>query len=83
MNIYLCSQNENSGYDTYDSFICAAKDEESARNILPDSDYPNGNEWGEEWANWCSSPAHVDVELIGVAGDGVKHGVILASFNAG
>ena len=79
MNIYLCSQNENTGWDTYDSFICAAKDEEAARNILPNP----REHWGEKYSFWCKSPTHVDVELIGVAGDDVKHGLILALFNAG
>lgn len=38
MNIYLVTQNSNNGYDTYDSFVCAAPDEETARRMWPNSD---------------------------------------------
>jgi len=38
MNIYLISQNVNDGYDTYDSAVVIAPDEDSARRIHP-SDY--------------------------------------------
>jgi len=73
MNLYLLSQDQNDDYDTYDSCIVAAADEESAKLITPGS-------WGY---SWCKSPEYVDVELIGKALEGTKEGVILASFNAG
>lgn len=79
LNLYLVSQTENNGYDTYDSFICAAESETSARAI-----HPNGpNNWGEFYPSWASSPDHVTVELIGTAPPGVAPGIIIASFNAG
>ena len=71
MNLYLISQNFNSGYDTHDSAVVAAKTEELAR--LTEVGYGG---------TWCS-PEHVQVQLIGKAVKGTKPGVILASFNAG
>ena len=79
MNIYLVSQNENSDYDTYDSFVCYASSEEEARNMLPDEYI----EWGEYGSSWCSHPDHALAEFIGVNKDSDKQEVILASFNAG
>ena len=35
MNLYLISQDENIGYDTYDSAVVAAKSEKDARTIHP------------------------------------------------
>lgn len=35
MNLYLLTQNDNTGYDTYDSAVVAAKDETQARSIHP------------------------------------------------
>jgi hypothetical protein len=79
VNLYLCSQNQNSGYDVYDSFICAANSADEAKNTLPNGGYV----WGGSYGTWCVSPDYVDVKLIGVATDNVEHGVVLASFNAG
>jgi hypothetical protein len=35
MNLYLVSQDINTGYDTYDSMIVSAESEIDARNIHP------------------------------------------------
>lgn len=80
MKLWLLSQDENTGYDTYDSVVVAAKSEEEARLILP-SEYQN---W-EDGCNysWVNDPKLVKVELIGTAVRGTKVGVVLASFNAG
>jgi hypothetical protein len=80
MKLYKISQTLNRGYDTYDSAIVCAKDEEEARNIHPedrDWDYPPYS------STWCNSPDQVTVELIGTAAPGTRQGVMLASFNAG
>lgn len=77
MNLYLISQNENDGYDTYDSLIVAANNEEEASTIHPDGS------WENPTMAWCSSPALVTVEYIGKAAPNVEKGLILASFNAG
>lgn len=81
--IYLISQNENTGWDTYDSAVVVAPDVKTAKRI-----HPMGLKWMDtSWENgmgdWCSSPAKVKVKYIGEADDRQKIGVICASFNAG
>lgn len=83
MNLYLLPQSDNTGYDTYDSCVVAAKNEDEARKMHPDGSTPV-----EKWptyvfADWAKHPDNVKVELIGRATKGTKAGVILASFNAG
>ena len=73
LKIYYCTQSQVNGYDTYDSCVVIAKDEESARNMNPGS-------WG---STWCRSPNDVQVELIGKAVPGQTEGVVISSFNAG
>lgn len=72
MNMYKISQEVNNEYDTYDSAVVSARNEEEARHMQP-SVYGTG---------WCE-PQHVTVELIGTAKRGTQAGLILASFNAG
>lgn len=79
MKLWLISQNENNGYDTYDSAVVAAETEELARITMP-SDY---EEFGREYGAWCSGPEMVKVELLGDAAPNITAGVICASFNAG
>jgi hypothetical protein len=76
MKLYLISQTEKRGYDTYDSAVVAANSEEEAVNIHP----ANYNHW--DIYSWCQ-PKDVKVELIGTAVEGTEKGVIAASFNAG
>lgn len=78
MNLYFISQKENNGYDTYDSAVVCAPDEEAARLI-----HPGGGNWGDTYGTWAFNPSGVKVELIGVADPSVKQGIVLASFNAG
>jgi len=78
MKLYVLTQNEATGYDTYDSVVVCAPDEETARTICPSSK----NHWDDSGA-WCKSPKSVSVEYIGEAAGHVKQGVVLASFNAG
>lgn len=83
MNLYLISQSFNNDYDTYDSAVVAAKNEEDAKQVYPGD--ANKPEDVERWRrmNWAS-PEHVDVTYIGTAKPGTKAGtVICASFNAG
>lgn len=75
MKLYLLTQGENNGYDTYDSMVVAAESEDAARKIHPTDD------WG--WAVWANTPEQVDVEYLGEAAVGTETGVICASFNAG
>lgn len=81
MKLYLISQSFNNGYDTYDSAVVAAKNEQEAQKLVPgfyadEKFYPDSGAW--------ASSEHVTVEYIGTAKPGTKAGtVICASFNAG
>lgn len=77
MNLYLLSQNEYTGYDTFDAVVVAAESEDDARTIHP----MKGNNWTSR--AWASSPDNVSVRRLGVAEKGIKRGVVLKSFNAG
>jgi hypothetical protein len=92
MNLYLLSQHESKGWDTYDCIVVAAESEEEARKICPSGMY----EWDNGWyyhsngrtlyrsrSDWANDIANISVKLIGVADPAVGRGVILASFNAG
>lgn len=79
MNLYLISQSKNLGYDSYDSAVVCAKDEEGARNTLPNEKMDSGDLRYE----WVSDLSQVEVKYIGKAGKGIEAGVICASFNAG
>ena len=82
MNIYLLTQNTVTGYDTYDSIVVSAKNEEDARML-----HPRGGKLKREnkypvWA-LLKDKGKINVELLGEAKEGTEEGVILASFNAG
>lgn len=95
MKLYLISQTEHNDYDTYDSAVVCAPNEETAAAINP----ANGKliiwemekaDWSdaEDWENaislkWCSSRAAVNVKYIGEAASDIEQGVICVSFNAG
>lgn len=78
MNLYLIYQTQNKGWDTYDSAVVCAPDEETARHINL-----NGSDESAFHGCWCSGPEYVHVVRIGVADSDVKPGVVCASFNAG
>lgn len=95
MNLYLISQESNTGYDTYDSAVVAAELEEEARLIHPDGHRTWDSE-KEDWFMTCNdgsrsydgrygtwaSAEQVKCELLGEALM-LNKGVVLASFNAG
>lgn len=81
MNIYKIEQSVNNGYDTYDSAVVAAPDEETARNIHPGGPaHSQDAEWGLDL--WAPSE-HVKVTFLGIAAGFIEPGVIVSSFNAG
>ena len=82
MKLFLISQKENSGYDTYESAVVAAPDEETARVLYPGNGLPI-SDWHDWRGDWATDPANVNVEYIGEALPGTTQGVICASFNAG
>lgn len=79
MKLWLLSQKDNTGYDTFDSCVVAAETEEDARTIHP----AEGQYKTWYWSEWANTPDSVQVKLIGEATPGAERGVILASFNAG
>ncbi len=78
MRLYLITQTEARGYDTYDSAVVAAPDAATARSI-----HPNGGNWEPFYSSWCRSPDKVTSEYLGEAVEGTQQGVICSSFNAG
>ena len=89
MNLYLLTQDEARGYDTYDSAVVAAETEEDARKIHPRA-WCRDELTGEWWRKpripdvWARHPDRVKAILIGVAVEGTEAGeVICASYNAG
>ena len=92
MNLYLLSQDESKGWDTYDSVVVAAENEEEARKICPSGTYEWDNGWYYEHpknrlyrsrSDWANDIANISVKLIGVADPTVGRGIIISSFNAG
>ena len=80
MNIYRISQDQNRGYDTYDSAMVIANNEDEARSIKP-----GGSSWDDIYGSWCRSPENVTVEFIGIVtnSDFFESQIICASFHAG
>lgn len=80
MNIYLLNQSERRGYDTYDSCVVVAENEEEARKIRPDL-----RKWGDygEYSAWANKLESVKVTLLGTAAENTTPGIICSSFNAG
>jgi hypothetical protein len=81
MNLYLISQTVNNDYDTYDSAVVCAENEEDAKMI-----HPGGEEgWSSHrkfYNPWCAVE-EVRCKLIGSAMDDQERGVVCASFNGG
>ena len=93
--LYLIQTNEEyTGYDTYDSAVVCANSEAEAKCIHPDGDYIFINERfvskkskyvapSGYFSGWIH-PKDVQVTFIGVAARGMQPGtVVCASFNAG
>lgn len=82
MNLYHISQDEVDGWDTYDSAVVCAADEDAARNMHPHDGSPlKDTKYASD--TWCASPEFVTVKFLGAAAPGVGEGVVCASFNAG
>jgi hypothetical protein len=84
MNIYLISQRERTGYNTFDSAVMIAPDEETARRMNPSNGkIMEKRDWESVFRSWASSPDFVEVELIGQAASDRPQGVVCSSFNEG
>lgn len=88
MNLYLLTQRENTGYDTFDSIVVAAENEGDAVAISPYGDIygnPGKHSWSswDHSSSWATKPDNVTCQLIGTAAPGITSGVVISSFNAG
>jgi hypothetical protein len=78
MYLWKISQDENTGYDTFNAAIVAAETEFDARRV-----HPSGCSLTDgDPSVWVESPSFVRCELIGTAVSNIPE-VILASFRAG
>lgn len=80
MNLYYLSQDDRTYWDTYDSCIVCAENEEEAKKI-----HPNGSIFDEteKLKSWADSLETIGCTKIGIAENNVDKGVVIASFNAG
>lgn len=76
MKLYEIHQSVNNSYDTYDSAIVCAENEEEAKAI-----HPSGID-SCSLNCWCGIK-DIKVDYIGEAKEGLQKGVVCASFNAG
>lgn len=90
MKLWRISQEENCGFDSYDSAVVAAETEQEAKLMHPDGDsvigFPDSDpyrSWVSDSESWVSDSELVTCEYLGDAKDGTPSGVICASFNAG
>lgn len=95
LKLWLIEQEENGGYDTYDSAVVAAITEADAKRIHPSGqanknwrDDMEGSEehgsWQYPYTTWASRPDNVKATVIGDAHASVAAGdVLCSSFNAG
>ena len=84
MKLYLLSQSENNGYDTYDSCVVCAENEDEAKSITPNfSEKGKAFEPSDPYGVWAYSLEGVKCKYIGEASDDLSKGVVIASFNAG
>ena len=77
MKIYKIYQDINNKYDTYDSFIVCAEDEEDAKVII------TLDKEDDLYGSWVKDVKDIQVEYLGEAKEGLERGELLASFNAG
>ena len=80
MKLYLLSQNDVRGYDTYDSMVVCAESAETAIQIHPRGEWHNGMFRDN---SWCQDPSDVTVEYLGEASDQVRPGIVCSSYHAG
>lgn len=90
--LWRLSQDVNSGYDTYDSCVVTAVDEESAKRIHPSTYAARYDEQSRTWlyrggdtfdnSDWATHPDQVLAVRIGVSTDRPGR-VLCSSFNAG
>ncbi len=85
MNLYLLTQDYINDYDTYDSVVVAAPNEDEAKEMHPSGGLLSDHD--DQWPSWAPDSSHVTVTYLGkgesLNGEPLTKRVILASFNAG
>lgn len=95
MNLYLVTQDINNNYDTYDSMVVAAQNEELASKLHPRPeyyiwDYANNKGWcwlnkdnvpsePTEYQDDWALPSQVKVKFIGIASADIAEGSIICA----
>lgn len=90
-NLYLISQEENTGHDTFDSAVVVAETEDEAKDMNPSCLgeysylYTHFIQWDLQRAHgeWATKRENVNVKFLGEATALGFTGVVCASFNAG
>lgn len=76
--IYKVEQSVNTGFDTFDSFVCCALSFDDAMNMTP-----TGSTLSTDVTEtWTDDLAAINVVEIGTANEDTEIGVILGSYNA-
>ena len=84
--IYLISQTERKGYDTYDSAVVCAPSREIAEDMHPDGDgtiIDSQGCWADDCYSWTTTNIGVSAKCLGLAASGIERGFLCKSFNAG
>ena len=83
LKIYLLEQDYVHGYDTYDSIVVIAYDENDAKLISPYSKMIDDKT--DQYMSWVGKDNidKIKVTYLGIAKEGSERGLVLASFNAG
>ncbi len=83
MNLYRIAQEANNDYDTYDSAVVVAVDEENAREMDPSGGVMDWTKIRHR-SDWASQRDQVTVEYLGVADARYTEPcVVCASYHAG
>lgn len=82
MKLFKIWQEVNLNYNNYDSAVVCANSEDEARKIHPYEGEPDSEGEFEE-SDWANNISEVNVEYLGEAKEGMKQGIICASYNEG
>lgn len=78
LKLYLLTQTDASGYDTYSAAVVCARSSAAAKRIHPSP----SSLWESD--SWAKSPSRVSADFLGYAAGPSREGeVICASFHAG
>ena len=82
MRLWLITQEENTGYETYSQAVVSAHSRYKAARIHPNGITLIGTKGCDEEAEWVEDPSKVIVIEIGEANDNViDEGVVVSQYN--